>query len=226
MYIIYKITNKINNKIYIGFTHKTAKGRFNQHCYISKNPNNKSFSILHKAIKKYGRQNFLYNTVYMSNNKDEVLSKEDTFIKYYNSLLPNGYNIIKGGSMPPSWSGKKHKNITKQKISDALTLFYSKPQNKIKHQKENNPNYGHKWSNELKNHLSKQKIGKYINGNNPNSKKIKITFPSGKILFFNCIKEAALYLNINPHTLSNNINKINSHHNSKLKNILIEYKKN
>lgn len=223
MYIIYKITNKINNKIYIGFTQKSARNRFNQHCYTSKNPNNKSFSILHKAIKKYGKQNFLYETVYMNDNKDDVLSKEDVFINYYNSLVPNGYNIIKGGSMPPSWSGKKHKNSSKQKISNALSLYYSNPQNRIKHQKENNPNYGHKWSNELRNHLRKQKLGKYINGDNPNSKKIKITFSSGKIMFFNCIKEASLFFNVNPHTITENINKMSNR--GKLKNILIEYNK-
>lgn len=223
MYIIYKITNKINNKIYIGFTQKSARNRFNQHCYISKNPNNKSFSILHKAIKKYGKQNFLYETVYMNNNKDDVLSKEDVFINYYNSLVPNGYNVAKGGNIPPSWLGKKHKNISKEKISKALTLYYSNPENKIKHQKENNPNYGHKWSAELKNKMRDIKKGKYINENNPNSKKIKIIFPNNKIMFFNCIKDAALYFNVNYRTIISRIKKQTSDSKSKFKDIIISY---
>lgn len=224
MYIIYKLTNKVNNKIYIGFSSKSLEDRFKQHCYVANQPKNKSFFIIHKAIKKYGKNNFDKEVIYSSDNKKETLLKEDYYINYYNSLYPNGYNIVKGGGFVPSWKNKKHKNSSKEKISKALTLYYSDPKNRLKHQGENNPNYGHRWSEELKEKMSNIKKEKYKNEANPNSKKIKVIMPDNNILFFNCIKQASEYFNVSYQTIYNIIkNPNNNHPNCKLKNIIIKY---
>ena len=56
MYLIYKITNNINNKNYIGLTSKTAEERFAQHidCAVYHKDN----FIFHQALRKYGYTNF------------------------------------------------------------------------------------------------------------------------------------------------------------------------
>ena len=62
MGFIYKITNKLNNKIYIGQTTKTVEKRFQQH---KNNSNKEYFSqiILYKAFNKYGIENFICETI-------------------------------------------------------------------------------------------------------------------------------------------------------------------
>lgn len=60
---IYKITNKINGKCYIGQSINIQK-RINEHFWKSKCEKDVSFnSILHTAIRKYGKENFEYETL-------------------------------------------------------------------------------------------------------------------------------------------------------------------
>ena len=66
MYSLYKITNKINNKVYIGITKRTLSQRFNTHVYDAKNYTHK----LANSIKKYGRDNFKIELL------EEIESKE------------------------------------------------------------------------------------------------------------------------------------------------------
>ena len=82
---IYKITNKVNGKIYIGQSIHIEK-RWQEHCQPS---NNKS--LIAKAIKKYGKENFLFEVVEQC-IEEELLKKEEYYIKLYNSVVPNGYN--------------------------------------------------------------------------------------------------------------------------------------
>lgn len=55
---IYKITNKINNKIYIGQSVHPFE-RFSQHCY-NKQTNT---SLINRAIQKYGKENFNFEII-------------------------------------------------------------------------------------------------------------------------------------------------------------------
>jgi hypothetical protein len=87
--IIYKITNLINNKIYIGLTKKKIEERFSQH-----KRNNKS--LISKAIKKYKKTNFIIEELYFSFSREDLEEKEIYFIKYFNSMSPNGYNLTSG----------------------------------------------------------------------------------------------------------------------------------
>ena len=80
--IIYKVTNKINNKNYIGITSNPIDVRKRQHKYNSKNPK----YIFHKAILKYGWENFIWEILEEGEfNLDDALSKEAKNIEKYNS---------------------------------------------------------------------------------------------------------------------------------------------
>ena len=92
---IYKIINKVNNKIYIGKTVYTAQRRWQGHIAEMKSGNN---NALHNAMRKYGIQNFLLEIIETDiQTKDELSQKEIYYIQLYNSLVPNGYNIATGG---------------------------------------------------------------------------------------------------------------------------------
>ena len=102
---IYKIINDINDKIYIGQTKRDLETRFYQH--LSKTRHKEDHSILHKAIEKYGKDYFHIEKVILVEQKTEKLlleklnELEKIYIKKYNSLTPNGYNILKGGNYSP-----------------------------------------------------------------------------------------------------------------------------
>ena len=93
---IYKITNKINGKVYIGQTIKTVEKRFTQH----KNNSNKTYFsqiVLYKAFNKYGIENFICETIEKVPN-EELNNREKYWINYYDSYF-NGYNSTLGGRL-------------------------------------------------------------------------------------------------------------------------------
>jgi group I intron endonuclease len=92
--IIYKLINKVNNKIYIGQTRSSIKKRFSQHCET------RNKTAIGLAIKKYGVDNFEYAVLYENiETLEELNKKEIECIKLYNSISPNGYNIESGGKV-------------------------------------------------------------------------------------------------------------------------------
>lgn len=91
---IYKITNQINNKVYIGQTVKSLQKRFTQH---KNNSNKEYFSqiVLYKAFNKYGIENFFFEEIEQVPN--ELLDEREKYwIEYYDSYF-NGYNSTLGG---------------------------------------------------------------------------------------------------------------------------------
>lgn len=91
---IYKITNKVNGKIYIGQTIQKIKNRFYQHCAKSTSEEVLKMSI-HKAILKYGKHNFTIEVIEEINQED-LNERERHWIQFYNSY-EEGYNETKGG---------------------------------------------------------------------------------------------------------------------------------
>ena len=89
--IIYKITNKINGKIYIGQTIRPLIQRWNRHCCQS------TVSAISHAIKKYGKHNFDIAIVSRARTINELNHREALSIRLFNSLSPNGYNLEMGG---------------------------------------------------------------------------------------------------------------------------------
>lgn len=95
MGIVYKITNKINNKCYIGITKHSFRKRYNHKDdwwnAPSVNP------LLKNAVNKYGSVNFEVSIV-EEVKKEELEKREIFYIKHFNSMSPGGYNLTSGGN--------------------------------------------------------------------------------------------------------------------------------
>ena len=87
---IYKITNKVNGKSYIGQTRKSVEFRWRQH------KNSRDCYDLHKAIREYGESNFEVTTL-KECDYSELDKWEIYYISQYNTFK-DGYNMTKGGS--------------------------------------------------------------------------------------------------------------------------------
>lgn len=101
---IYKITNEINSKVYIGQTTTTIAERWHGHMSAALNENRYK-SALYNAMRKYGRDKFHVKEIssYTKTSKDALIDilnlEEQKYIKQYNSLVnQNGYNLEKGGN--------------------------------------------------------------------------------------------------------------------------------
>lgn len=97
---IYIITNDINNKVYIGQSNN-PQYRFSQHCR-----NNEDNSLIDLAIQKYGKIHFTMSI--LEGPIKNYNEREMYYIIKYNSLRPNGYNILEGGNEPPLFKGIEH----------------------------------------------------------------------------------------------------------------------
>ena len=109
--IVYKITNDINGKIYVGQTIGTLQNRWRGH--LSKAKNGCSFA-LHNAIRKYGSEHFHPEVIDIACSHDELDKKEAYWISELNSKIPNGYNIREGGQtsrFSPETLRKKHEAL-------------------------------------------------------------------------------------------------------------------
>jgi len=96
IYIIYKATNSINNKCYIGFT-KNLEVR--KYCH-KRNADKKLNRKFYDAINKYGWNNFYWEVLYCSVDREHCLNEmEDHFIQEYDSIK-SGYNMCVGGGIP------------------------------------------------------------------------------------------------------------------------------
>ena len=94
---IYIIKNSINDKVYIGQA-KNAAERWLSHIYNASYEArcNKEIQVIHKAMAKYGYENFHYEILeHQIENYDE---REQYWIAHYNSRVPNGYNVVVGGA--------------------------------------------------------------------------------------------------------------------------------
>lgn len=149
-YYVYKITNLINGKIYIGKTNNIHK-RWNKHKAAALRQNPNDFSYLHKAMLKYGFHNFIIEELYAFDIEKEALSQEIVSIEKLQSKNKDiGYNLTDGGE---GVSGFKHSDESKQKMSESKKIIFLG---------ENNPFYGKSHSKESKLLISQaasQRIG-------------------------------------------------------------------
>jgi group I intron endonuclease len=129
--IIYKIINTSTKDFYIGKTTKTLKERFYQHKYNAYNK--KSQTHIHRAIRKYGYENFTIEKIDEAENLIELNQKEILYIKNFSPT----YNMTKGGDggdvsySENYWESLrkrsyKHSEESKQKISKS-NLGKNKP---------------------------------------------------------------------------------------------------
>lgn len=98
---IYKITNKVNGKVYIGQSVDISK-RWKDHVSNSYNENSKSYMLpFHCAIRKYGKDSFDFEILEEITDKKQLDDREIFYIEKYNSCIyskkSNGYNCTTGG---------------------------------------------------------------------------------------------------------------------------------
>lgn len=114
---IYKITNIQNNKVYIGQSIRPINQRFQRH--INDALNNILDTHFARAIKKYGKENFVIEEIDTANTQEELNKKEQYWIKYYDSVI-NGYNetdaISKCGGNTYQSKTEEEMEIIKDKI--------------------------------------------------------------------------------------------------------------
>ena len=93
---IYIIKNDINDKVYIGQSININK-RIQEHFWKSTCIKDVSYnSALHNAIRKYGKEHFYWEV--LEECEASLLDEyERKYIELYNSISPNGYNILSGG---------------------------------------------------------------------------------------------------------------------------------
>lgn len=138
MYKVYKITNKVNSKYYIGMTKQSINKRFSQHKQSAKSGLS---TYLYNAIRKHGIENFEIELICECSSKEECCNLE---IKYI-SENKNGYNLAKGGEggfvvqdidawkekLKESRKGKtpalglKHSEETKEKCTKASLEYWA-----------------------------------------------------------------------------------------------------
>lgn len=119
---VYKITNKINGKGYVGITKIGSKKRFNNHMsiYASGAP------ALARAVKKYGRENFTWELLDVANNIEDLSEKEMFYIKKHQTDNPNhGYNILKGGYCNEKATEARKVKIVREKTGEIFDSILS-----------------------------------------------------------------------------------------------------
>lgn len=96
IYNIYKITNTINDKVYIGQTSYPIAKRFREHINRAKYESN-IVRPLYSAMRKHGVENFKIELIERVKTKKLTNAREKYWINYYNSFLGRGYNATEGG---------------------------------------------------------------------------------------------------------------------------------
>jgi group I intron endonuclease len=121
MGFIYKITNIITKKCYIGETKKANPYlRWNEH--RSKIEKGIGCPALQDAVNKYGINNFEFKILIICFDEDRY-KFEIEYIKKFNSIVSNGYNLTKGGE-GGGFQGKKHNIETTTNIKQTLKQIY------------------------------------------------------------------------------------------------------
>lgn len=124
--LVYLVTNKVNGKKYIGYTLNSLEERKKTHIYKSRCKSNKHYHYLFSnALRKYGEENFTWEVLCTCASKEECCEKEIFYIKKYNTMSPNGYNLTQGGD------GGIQSEETKAKISCSVKKYWE--ENKDSH---------------------------------------------------------------------------------------------
>jgi group I intron endonuclease len=214
--------NLINGKIYIGQT-IDLQFRWKRHLKTSDNPTSKNYQLIHKAINKYGKENFIFTPIQTFFNYKEVLNAEKYWISFYKTNVGKhsnkfGYNLTDGGEGLFGYTmSKKHKqNLSKArfglKVNPKFNLIRS-----IATTGAGNPIYGKHHTNDAIKKISTTRKSKRIarGSNNPKAKlnenqviEIKLLLKEGKLQQ----KEIALIYNVWPTAIQKIASGVNWKH--------------
>lgn len=116
---VYLITNKINNKKYVGITNNYKK-RWGNECSYPSDP--KRRQAIQEAIHKYGKENFNFEILYKGLSIEDAVSKEYDLIREYHTWIGDpecqGYNIDRGGELNPTSNPQYGEQNGRAKITD------------------------------------------------------------------------------------------------------------
>jgi len=143
-YTIYKITNKINGKVYIGK-------------HMTKNPYDGymgSGRAIKEALKKYGKSNFNKEVLFIFDTEKEMNDKEIELVNESFISTNKTYNKGLGGEGGPQFTGLKHSEETKRKLAEFQTGRKHSEETKKKISEANKKRGGH--SDDTKKKLSEK----------------------------------------------------------------------
>lgn len=171
---IYVITNTVTNKRYVGQTmsHRKNKGkyrpfgtmgRFKDHISAAINNTKKNQCVyLNNSIRKYGKDKFTVELI-KTCKVSELDKLEQLYIKEYNTMYPNGYNLTKGGqtfsehdinlNAPLNKTKKRGRNFGYKHSEKTKSLMSKRLKDLSKKQNRNL-----KMKGVMKNHYDKKKI--------------------------------------------------------------------
>lgn len=199
-YLLYKVTNKINQKIYFGITSKSLNERKRTHLNSVNKGKTTHFA---NALRCYGIQNFIWEEILYTQDYEIIKQSEINFIKIYNSNDKSiGYNMTIGGEgvigLPPWNKGKPMLPHVREALSKASI-----------------GKKGH-WTNKKRDFNTMKKLQegrlKYFQekGSSVARSVIVIDLNSGFPLFFKSIKEASKELNITKKRIYTNLKGSNN----------------
>ena len=151
--IIYRAINKINGKCYVGQTRHSLDYRKSRHLQCAKSGVKTHF---YSAIRKYGEDNFDWEVVCSTNNKQRLNELETFYIQKYDSIR-HGYNMIDGGnnnimdieSVKTKHDEKMHSAEVRSKISKTMKekiargeFFTEEHRRKLSESAKGNHNFG------------------------------------------------------------------------------------
>lgn len=139
--VIYKITNLINGKVYIGQTSISLRKRLLKHIYDANTDIKRRKHYLHRALSKHGFENFTVE-VLETCDKEELDAREIYWISHFNSTDPQlGYNCTKGGQ------GNRAINVseeTRKLISDKNKTKWNDPTYRERQKQSRKESYARK----------------------------------------------------------------------------------
>ena len=145
--IIYKVTNKVNGKIYIGQTIRTLEQRKWQHLDCAKNGVKTHF---YNAIRKYGEENFVFEIIDEASSLQELNELERYYIAKFN-CIENGYNMVDGGNNNVMFLDDVKQKHLESMRSDETRAKISKTMKEYRKE--------HPWTDEQKRKFAKSKYG-------------------------------------------------------------------
>lgn len=202
--IIYKTTNKINGKFYIG------KDENNNPEYYG------SGLLLIRSIKKYGKENFFKEILEFCSSKAELNEREKYWISKFNATI-DGYNIALGGSGGDTYTNNPKLAEIKKKFIGNKNHFYNRKHSDETKQKISKSQLGRKaWNKGKKNIYTKEHLenlsnirkNKYAGENHPNFKEIdkeELT----NFLKNNSLRKTAKHFNVSVGCIQNKIKLFN-----------------
>lgn len=151
--IIYKITNRLNGKVYIGQTRYSLEHRMAQHFRRADAGDN---THLYQAIRKYGRDAFEFCILCRAYSKDELNRLETFYIQQYDSIK-TGYNMVDGGD-------NNVMDLPGVKATHDATMRSEEVRQKLSQTMKRKVRNGELFTEEHRRHLSEAAMGNHNGG--------------------------------------------------------------